>query len=100
MRLPALIVITDVSRYGRAHTLAKLVVLLSAAVPGSVMVQLRDRSLPAGERLALGRDLRKLTRAHGQLLCINDRLDLALVVGSDGVHLGEHSVTPADARAL
>ena len=54
MRLPALIVITDVSRYGRAQTLAKLVVLLSAAVPGSVMVQLRDRSLPAGERRSPG----------------------------------------------
>lgn len=100
MKLPALIVITDIARYGRAQTLARLVVLLSAAVPGSVMVQLRDRALSAGDRLALGRELRKLTRSHGQLLCINDRLDLALVVGSDGVHLGEHSVTPSEARAL
>lgn len=100
MKLPALIVITDVARYGPERTFERLLPLLAAAVSGSVMVQLRDRALSASERLALARELRKVTRSHGQLLCINDRLDLALVVGSDAVHLGEHSVTPVEARAL
>lgn len=98
--MPALIVVTDVARYGRERTLDRLRSLLSAAVAGSVMVQLRDRRLAGHERLALARELRELTRRHQQCLCINDRLDLALVVDSDAVHLGEQSVSPADARAL
>lgn len=98
--MPALIVITDVARYGRERTIARLQRLLSAAVPRSVMVQLRDRRLAGHERLALARELRELTRRHEQLLCVNDRIDLALVVDSDAVHLGEQSVSPADARAL
>ncbi|HEY6724549.1 MAG TPA: thiamine phosphate synthase [Polyangiaceae bacterium] len=98
--MPPLIVITDVARYGRDRTLERLRSLLPAAMPGSVMVQLRDRRLAGHERLALARELRELTRRHEQLLCINDRLDLALVVDADAVHLGEQSVTPADARAI
>lgn len=98
--MPALIVITDVTRYGRERTLERLQRLLPAALPGSVMVQLRDRRLAGHERLALARELRELTRRYEQLLCINDRLDLALVVDSDAVHLGEQSVSAADARAL
>lgn len=100
MKMPALIVVTDVARYGREQTLDRLRSLLPAAVPGSVMVQLRDRRLPGQERLALARMLRALTRQHEQYLCINDRLDLALVVDSDAVHLGEASVSAEDARAL
>lgn len=100
MRMPALIAITDVARYGAQRTLERLALLCAGALPGSVMVQLRDRGLPGRERLALARELRGLTRRHEQFLCINDRLDLALVVESEAVHLGELSVTPADARAL
>lgn len=98
--MPALIVVTDVARYGRERTLDRLSCLLAAAVPGSVMVQLRDRRLASRERLLLARELRQLTRRHQQLLCINDRLDLALVVDADAVHLGEASVTALDARVL
>ena len=100
MKLPALIAITDVARYGAERTLERLELLLTSALPGSVMVQLRDRGLPGRERLLLARELRGLTRRHEQFLCINDRLDLALVVESEAVHLGELSVSPADARAL
>jgi len=100
MKLPALIAITDVARYGIQQTLARLGWLLARALPGSVMVQLRDRGLPGRERLALAQELRALTRRHEQCLCINDRLDLALVVESEAVHLGELSVSSADARAL
>ena len=98
--MPPLIVVTDVARHGRERTLDRLARLLSAAVAGSVMVQLRDRRLSGHERLLLARELRQLTRRHQQQLCINDRLDLALVVDADAVHLGEASVTPADARVL
>jgi len=100
MKMPALIAVTDVARYGAERTLERLELLCARALPGSVMVQLRDRGLPGRERLRLARELRGLTRRHEQVLCVNDRLDLALIVESDAVHLGELSVSPADARAL
>ena len=63
-------------------------------------VQLRDPGL-AGRALAdLGARLRAATRAAGASLIINDRLDLALALAADGVHLGRRSVQVADARAL
>jgi thiamine-phosphate diphosphorylase len=64
------------------------------------MVQLREHARPARARLALGRELGERCRAHGQWLAVNDRIDLALLLGADGLHLGEKSVDPADARKL
>jgi thiamine-phosphate pyrophosphorylase len=63
-------------------------------------VQLRDPGLPSRALLALGGWLREETRALGAALWVNDRLDVALALGADGVHLGRRSVTVADARAL
>src|SRR5690349_3462243 len=63
-------------------------------------VQLRDPELPVRELLRLGGLLRDATRALGAGLIVNDRLDLALALSADGVHLGRRSVTVADARAL
>jgi thiamine-phosphate pyrophosphorylase len=65
-----------------------------------VLVQLRDRELTYAERRSLGENLRGLTRRHGQSLAVNDRLDLAALLGADAVHLAESSVTPEDARAF
>lgn len=64
------------------------------------VVQLRDRALSGRELLARATWLRGLTAPHGIRLSTNDRLDLALAVGADGVHLGRTSVSMADARAL
>jgi thiamine-phosphate pyrophosphorylase len=66
-----------------------------ASVPGFA-VQLRDPELPARALLALGARL----RAAGARLLVNDRLDLALALRAEGVHLGRRSVSVADARAL
>jgi thiamine-phosphate pyrophosphorylase len=83
-----------------------LVARLDAAAPlpawarARLAVQLRDPELPARALLGLGERLRARTRALGASLIINDRLDLALLLGADGVHLGRRSVTVADARAL
>jgi thiamine-phosphate pyrophosphorylase len=63
-------------------------------------VQLRDPELPVRARLTLGARLRAATRAIGASLIVNDRLDLAIMLGADGVHLGRRSVAVADARAL
>jgi thiamine-phosphate pyrophosphorylase len=62
-------------------------------------VQLREKDLSAGELYALARQLRGVCGSRA-LLLINDRLDVALISGADGVHLGERSVPVAAARKL
>ena len=93
-------VITDVVRFGEAATLARAREVCSAGRPGSIVVQLRDRDLPERDRLKLGCALRTITATHEQRLVINDRIDVALLLGADGVHLGEHSVSVHEARSL
>jgi thiamine-phosphate pyrophosphorylase len=94
----SLYLITDRTRVAAGHTLISAV---EAALQGGVKtVQLREKDLPAAELLPLARQLRDLTRRYEARLLINDRIDLALAVQADGVHLGGHSL-PADvARRL
>jgi thiamine-phosphate pyrophosphorylase len=73
---------------------------LPPAARACFAVQLRDPELTARALLDLGVRLRETTRALGAALVVNDRLDLALAIGADGVHLGRRSVTVEDARAL
>ena len=74
--------------------------LVPAAVDGGVgMVQLREKDLPAGELLALARKLRRATAGRA-LLIVNDRVDVAMANGADGVQLGESGLDVASARAL
>ena len=97
---PRLIAITDLEQLPAALLEARVEALLARAEPRSVMLQLRDRATSARERLALGSRLAKLTRRYRQLFAVNDRVDLAQLLGADALHLGEHSVSTADARAL
>jgi thiamine-phosphate pyrophosphorylase len=78
-----------------------LVSLVEAAVLGGVgMVQLREKDLGGGEFFALARELRDLTRRFGVPLIINDRLDIALASGADGVHLGQDDLPLREARRV
>ena len=61
-----------------------------------VAVQLREKDLDARALLAMARDLRAITAGTGAALFVNDRLDVALAVGADGVHLGAGSLASAD----
>jgi thiamine-phosphate diphosphorylase len=75
--------------------------VVEAALRGGIRaVQLRERDLPARELRALADQLRALTRRYDAALLINDRLDVALACGADGVHLPSASFAVADARAL
>ena len=65
-----------------------------------VAVQLREKDLTGRELLALARELRKICTAHGALLLINDRIDVALACDADGVHLPGDSFSVRDARVL
>lgn len=65
-----------------------------------VAVQLREKDLTGRELLALARELRKICTAHGALLLINDRIDVALACDADGVHLPTNSFSVRAARKL
>lgn len=67
---------------------------------GVTAVQLRAKSLNDRDHVALGKRLRSLTRVHRVPLLINDRVDIALATGADGVHLGVNDIAPADVRHL
>jgi thiamine-phosphate pyrophosphorylase len=72
----------------------------SALDGGLKAVQLREKDLPARELFLLAERLRSLTDRYGALLLVNDRADVALACGADGVHLGAASIPPAEARRL
>jgi thiamine-phosphate pyrophosphorylase len=97
---PRLIAITDASLLPIETLLGRLGKLAAAAEPGSLAVLLRDHALGARERFRLGQALQAIARANGQALWVADRLDLALLLGADAVHLGEGSVTALAARSL
>jgi thiamine-phosphate pyrophosphorylase len=95
---PRLIAITDESWLPASQLARRLRRLSALAAPGSVALLLRDHSLSARARLALGAALRDAAREHGQALWVADRLDLALLLEADGLHLGEASVSARTAR--
>ncbi|MET0341172.1 MAG: thiamine phosphate synthase [Polyangiales bacterium] len=67
---------------------------------GCAALQLRAKQLSDRARLALARALASRSRAAGVPFWMNDRLDLALLCGADGAHLGQDDVALADARTL
>jgi thiamine-phosphate pyrophosphorylase len=73
--------------------------LLPAALHGGVdMVQLRDQELDDDSLLEAGTRFRSLCRERGALFWLNDRPDLALAVGADGVHVGQDDPPPGVVR--
>jgi thiamine-phosphate pyrophosphorylase len=78
-----------------------LLEVAEAAMKGGVRaIQLREKDLPAAELYDLAADMRSLTSRYGARLFINDRLDVALAVDADGVHLGKQSLPVLAARRI
>ncbi len=75
-------------------------VIADALAGGVRLVQLREKDLPARQQFELAVQLRLLTREHNALLLINDRVDIAMAVGADGVHIGAGSLPVAEVRRL
>ena len=67
---------------------------------GAIAIQLREKDLPARELYALGCEMRELCARFGAPLMVNDRIDIAIACGADGVHLPADSFAIADARRL
>ncbi len=98
MVLPAVHLITD--RKWTPDLAAAARRALSGVPPGAVSIHLREKDLGGAELLRLTRALAEACHASGQLLLVNDRLDVALAGGADGVHLPAGGVPAADARRM
>ncbi|MDH4162507.1 MAG: thiamine phosphate synthase [Nitrospirota bacterium] len=81
----------------RHATKKPLIEAVRLALEGGVRaIQLREKDMPVRELLALAKDMRQLTKEFQAKLFINDRVDVAVNVDADGVHVG-HSSIPVDA---
>ena len=75
--------------------------VLQQALDGGVKgIQLREKDLVGRELFFLAEAARKLTQRYHALLLINDRIDIALAMDADGVHLSTASIPIESARAL
>jgi thiamine-phosphate diphosphorylase len=96
-RVRGLYVITDERLFSeRKH----LEIARAALEGGAGVIQLRDKHADAGELLPVAREMRRLCRLRGALLIVNDRVDLAVAAGADGVHLGQTDLPVREARKL
>lgn len=75
--------------------------VVELALQGGIRaVQLREKDLSSRELYELAFEMKKITSKHDTLLFINDRIDIALAVDADGVHLGTESIPLYKARTL
>lgn len=96
-QVPTLQLITTAHRGGFAALCDRVAAALSAGVP---LVQWRDKQTSDAEAVRQVRALKLLCVSHGARLIVNDRLDIALAAGADGVHLGEDDLPWHEARRL
>lgn len=75
--------------------------LIESLVAGGVsVIQLREKRLADRELLARARLIAEMTQDSGTLFVMNDRPDLAVLAGADGVHVGQDELTVKDARRI
>ena len=67
---------------------------------GATAIQLRDKEMDGAELLQTGREIAALCRAAGALFFVNDRLDIALLAGAHGLHIGQTDIPLTEARRL
>ncbi|RAQ98181.1 thiamine phosphate synthase [Thermogemmatispora tikiterensis] len=72
----------------------------AALAGGATIIQLRDKQATTRTLVEEGLALRELTRHHGALLIVNDRVDVALAIEADGAHVGQDDMPVALARKL
>ncbi len=75
-------------------------IVREAVAGGVTMVQLREKECSTAEFVALARELKTALQPLGIPLIINDRIDVALAVDADGVHIGQSDMPYETARAL
>ena len=75
-------------------------IVREAVAGGVTMVQLREKECSTAEFVALARELKMVLQPLGIPLVINDRIDVALAVDADGVHIGQSDMPYEIVRAL
>lgn len=81
---------------GRDH----MSMVRAALAGGADVIQLRDKALSGRDLYKLAMDMAALVRASHSVFIVNDRLDIALAAGADGIHLGQDDLPVAAARSL
>jgi thiamine-phosphate pyrophosphorylase len=95
---PTLYLVTD-TELSRPRAVADVV--RSAVAGGVTAVQVRDKTASRRELYALTLAVREALRATpGVVLFVNDAVDVALLAGADGVHIGQDDLPPEEVRAL
>ncbi len=93
----SLYVLTDPNlSHGRSH----VEIVREAIAGGAEIVQLRDKSASTRELVQIGETLRRITHEAEVVFIVNDRVDVALAVEADGVHLGAEDMPIGHARRL
>lgn len=93
-----LYLVTDRSKFSSVDEFLDAV---AASLKGGVqIVQLREKTANAKEFIGLGRKVKELCAIYDALFIINDRVDVAHIVGADGVHLGQDDIDIDSARHL
>ena len=95
-RLPRVYPITDTKISGLSH--AEQVKRLCAG--GAMLVQLREKRLSPRDFYREAEAALRVAREYGAKLIINDRADIALALGADGLHIGQDDLPPEAARRL
>jgi thiamine-phosphate pyrophosphorylase len=88
--------LTDRRLSGLSH--AEQVLQLSEG--GATLIQLREKSLSPLEFYREAEAAMRIARTHGVKIVINDRVDIALALNADGVHLGQEDMPPHAARRV
>ncbi len=94
--LPKIYPITDVRLAGISHTAQ----IEHLAAGGAELIQLREKLAPSGEFFRSAQEAMEIAREKGIRIILNDRLDIALMAGADGVHLGQDDLPPEGARKM
>ncbi|KKY15156.1 putative thiamine biosynthetic bifunctional [Phaeomoniella chlamydospora] len=78
-----------------------LIRIVDEAIQGGVtIVQYRDKHSETSVLIDTAKKIHKVTRKHGVPLLVNDRIDVALAIGAEGVHLGQDDTPIQDARRI
>jgi thiamine-phosphate pyrophosphorylase len=93
---PQIYPLTDIALSGLSH--AEQVERLCDG--GATLIQLREKNLPTLEFYGQARAALTVARQRGARVIVNDRVDIALALGADGVHLGQYDLPPEAARRL
>jgi thiamine-phosphate pyrophosphorylase len=100
VRLPASPFAYPIVDVARLHGRDVAAVVDTLARAGAGLIQLRAKDVPDRRLVALAREALAAARASGACLVLDDRADVARLVGVDGLHVGQDDLAPVDARAV